>query len=62
MSFINTWNVAGAFVWPKGMNKHSEPLVRAERRLVDILGRHEHLVIPGMKVKLGEVLGTTELI
>jgi hypothetical protein len=35
-----------------------EPLVRAERRLVDILGRHEHLMIPETKVELGEVLGT----
>jgi hypothetical protein len=33
-----------------------------EHCLVDILERHEHLVIPGMKVELGEVLGTTELI
>jgi len=47
----------------KGHDQELEvPVVRAERRLVDVLGVHAHLVVARAKVQLGEVLGAVEFI
>jgi hypothetical protein len=46
--------------------RHHQELVQvvvgAERRLVDVLRPHAHLVIPGPEVQLGEELGAVELV
>jgi hypothetical protein len=37
-------------------------MVGAESRLVDVLGVHSHLVVPRVKVELGEEMAPMELI
>jgi hypothetical protein len=39
-----------------------EPLVRSECRLLHVIRVHSDLVVPGVKVELGEVLGIVQIV
>jgi hypothetical protein len=63
MSFIRDWNVDGALVRPKGITRNSiVSLVCPERRLVDVVRVHTHLMIAAMKVQPGEVAGVSQFV
>src|SRR4030095_6204142 len=50
IEFINVWNVAGAFVRPKGMTKLILPIPSVECRLWDVLLSNSELPVSRQKV------------
>jgi hypothetical protein len=57
ISFISAWNVA-----ERHHKKLEVAMMHSERRLLNVVGVHKHLVVPTTEVKLGEEASTVELI
>ena len=58
-SFIRAWKVSGVLVNPKGMTSDSKC---SERRLLNILRVHPHLMVARAEVKLGEEASTVQFV
>jgi hypothetical protein len=61
-SFMRVWKVAGALEAERHDEELKMPMMRAKRRLVDVGGGHEHLVVAAAQVQLREESGAAQLI